>query len=117
MRLIHARCVIYTEGINTSEPILVQITRQSTAGTMTALTLVKADDSVAETLLTTGQHTATAEPTAGDVLDAMTVHPQTAYTEIVGSNNEIIIGGGDRVGLVVTAGVDVNADVTMLFEE
>ena len=102
---------------NTHEPIKVDVLRQTTAGTMTSLTPVKADDSLAETLQTTAQHTATAEPTAGDVLDTMTVHPQTSYTEVVGSLNEILIGGGDRVGLRVTAGNDVNADVTLMFEE
>lgn len=102
---------------NTAEPILVQIVRQSDAGTMSSLTPVKADDSVADTLDTTAQHTATVEPTTGDVLHSVTVHPQTGYTECSGELTELICGAGDRIALRVTAAADVNADVTLHFEE
>lgn len=53
---------------NTAAPILAEALVQSTAGTMTSLTLVLINAADNETLQTTAQHTATAEPTAGNVL-------------------------------------------------
>lgn len=109
---------VYFDGTSSSaEPVQVRVLRQTTAGTMSALTPVKNDDSIAEALQTTAQHTATAEPTAGDVLEAKEVHPQSGYEKIYPLGQEIIIGGSDRVGIECTApaGVNVRADIT--FEE
>ena len=102
---------------NTHEPILVEILRQTDAGTMTSLTLVKADDSIADSLDTTGQHTATAEPTAGDILWAAKIHPQTGVVYPLGDGNPIAVGAGDRLGVRATAANDVDAAVVMAFEE
>lgn len=102
---------------NTAEPILVQISRQTTAGTMTSLTPVKDPDDADETLQVTAQHTATAEPTEGDVLMEEYVHPQTGYTWQAGFGREIKIGGGDRLGIVVTAAASVSANVRVAGEE
>jgi len=102
---------------NTHEPILVELLRQTTAGTMSALTPVKKDASADETLQTTAQHTATAEPTAGDVLKSWPVHPQTGVIWQPPSGDEILVPGGGRLGLRVTAANSINADVYMDFEE
>lgn len=102
---------------NTHEPILVQLIRQSTAGTMSAATPVKADDSGGDTFDTTAQHTATAEPTGGDVLRSWTVHPQTSLIFQTHDEAPIIIGAGDRVGLVVTAANSVSSDSYICFVE
>lgn len=102
---------------NTATPIKVEVLRQTTAGTMTALTLVKDPDDWDETIQTTAQHTATAEPTAGDILMAETVHPQQGYTWQAPFGREIHIGGGDRLGVRVTAAADVNAIVRFAGEE
>ena len=102
---------------NTHEPIEVRLVRQTTAGTMTALTLVKADDSGGDTLDTTAQHTATAEPTGGDVVWCLRVHPQNYVIWQAPPGQEIIIGAGDRLGLVVTAANDVKCSASLTFEE
>lgn len=102
---------------NTAEPILVKLSKQTTAGTMTALTLVKADDAVADAFDTSAQHTATVEPTAGDDLRAWTVHPQTGLVWQAHDKAPVIIKQGDRVGLTVTAAASVNADAYIVFEE
>lgn len=102
---------------STAAPIAVRLLRQTTAGTMTSLTPVKWDDSIADSLLTTAQHTATAEPTSGDVLLSANVHPQSGYEVLFPFGQEPIVGGGDRVGLEVTAGADVNAFAWIRFEE
>lgn len=109
---------VFFDGTSVSaEPVQVRLLRQSTAGTMSAATPVKVDDSLAETLLTTAQHTATAEPTAGDVLDVKEIHPQSGYEKILPLGQEIIIGGGDRLGIECTASAGVNVRAFMKFEE
>lgn len=109
---------VYFDGTSSSaEPVQVRLLRQTTAGTMTSLTLTKRDDSIGETLQTTGQHSATAEPTAGDVLEVKEVHPQSGYEKVFPFGQEIIIGGGDRAGIECTAPAGVNVRAEMIFEE
>lgn len=102
---------------NAHEPILVELVRQTDAGTMSSLTLVKGDDSVGDSLDTTAQHTATSEPTTTDVLRTWTVHPQTVMAYPFPEDTRPVVGAGDRVGLRVTAANAVNADVTLVFAE
>jgi hypothetical protein len=108
----------YFDGTSTTaEPVQVRVLRQTTAGTMSALTPFKRDDSIADTLLTTAQHTASAEPAASDVLEALEVHPQQGFREWFPMGAEIIIGGGDRLGFEFTAPAGVNVRVDCVFEE
>mgnify|MGYP006908266904 CR=1 FL=1 len=102
---------------NTAAPIQVEVVRQTTAGTMSSLTPVKDPDDTDETLQVTAQHTATVEPTEGDVLMRELVHPQTGYTWQAPFGKAIKIGGGDRLGIAVTAGADVNAIARVAGEE
>lgn len=109
---------IYFDGTSvTAEPVQVTLTRQTTAGTGSALSLVKRDDSIAETLQTTAQQDFSAEPTSGDELEAREVHPQAGFEVWYPLGQEIIIGGGDRLGLIATAPAIVNCRAWMLFEE
>jgi len=110
---------VFFDGTSTTaEPVQVRLLRQTTAGTMTALTLTKRDDSIADTLLTTAQHTATGtEPTAGDLLESIEVHPQQGYQVLYPLGGEVIIGGGDRLGIECTAPAGVNVRATVIFEE
>lgn len=103
---------------STAEPIFVTFLRQTSAGTMSSLTLVKypADD-YDETLQTTAQHTATVEPSASDILRGFEVHPQLGKETVFSFKDEIKIGGGDRLGVRVLAAASVNAVVTVLGEE
>jgi hypothetical protein len=102
---------------NTHEPVLVQLVRQSTDGSMTALTPVKADDGIGNALTTTARHTATVEPTATDVIRSWTVHPQTGFVYQAHDLAPIIAASGGRIGLKVTAANNVNVDVYMCFVE
>lgn len=109
---------VFFDGTSpTEEPVEVELARQSTAGTMSSLTPVKLDDSLAETLQTTAQHTATVEPTTGDVIDIAEVHPQQGYEIRYPLGQEPIVGGGDRVGIVCTAPSAVNVRAKIIFEE
>ena len=101
----------------TGTPIEVKISRQTTAGTMSSLTPVKKRDSDGDTLDTTAQHTATAEPTEGDIVRKMLVHPQGGYSEHFPLGAEIFVGAGDRLGLIVTSAADVDAVGFFDFEE
>lgn len=109
---------VFFDGISTTaEPVQAVLQRQSTAGTSSALTPVKLDDSLAETLQTTARHTATVEPTSGDVVDAIEVHPQQGYEKLLPLGQEIICGGGDRIGIRCTAPAGVNVRAKIIFEE
>ncbi|MFQ5410227.1 MAG: hypothetical protein ACE5FI_17590 [Anaerolineales bacterium] len=102
---------------NTAAPIIVQVLRQTTAGTMSALTPVAIDEAIDETLQTTAQHTATVEPTGAIEVMGEQVHPQGGYTWQAPFGGEIVVIGGNRLGIAVTAGADVNAKVRVVFEE
>lgn len=108
---------VYFDGTSvTAEPVQIRLLRQTTAGTMTALTPVKRS-SDSETLQTTAQHTATAEPTAGDVLEVKEVHPQSGYEKIFPMGQEIKVPGGGRIGIECTAPAAVNVRAQIVFEE
>lgn len=116
-RLKIKRWGVFFDGISsTAEPVQVRVLRQTTAGTMSALTPTK-QDTHAETIQTTAQHTATAEPTAGDVLDMVEVHPQSGYEVILTPETYIKVGGGGRVGIEITAPAIVNVRAKIVFEE
>jgi len=102
---------------NTDAPVLVEIARQSTAGTMSSLTLVKADESADETLQATAQHTATAEPTETAVVKSFEVHPQGSYTWQATFGDELLVKGGTRLGIAVTASTSVSCVASMMLEE
>ncbi len=104
---------------NTATPIRVDVLRQTSAGTMTssASTIVKDPDDSDETIQTTVADTATGEPTAGDILKTWIVHPQTGKSWQARFGEEIKIGGGDRLGVRVTAAADVNAAISVTGEE
>ena len=112
---------MFFDGVSvTAEPVQVRLLRQTTAigGTPTVITPAKMDDSIAETVLTTAAASAGgAEPTAGDVLDVVEVHPQNGYEVIFPPGQEVIIGGGDRLGIECTAPAAVNVRAKIIAEE
>lgn len=109
---------IFFDGTSvTAEPVQIRLMRQTSAGTSSANTPVKLDDSLAETLQTTARDTFTAEPTSGDVLEVFEVHPQQGIAMMYPLGQEVIIGGGDRVGIECTAPAAVNCRAYFVFEE
>jgi len=103
----------------TDAPVLTRVLRQTTAGTFvsTAQIPTKADDSLAEAMLTRFQYDATAEPTPGDVMKRLNVHPQSGYEIMYPPGQEIYVGGSDRLGIECTAGAVVNVVAVFYFEE
>jgi hypothetical protein len=92
--------VAFDGVLTTGQPVVVRLLRQTTAGTMSALTPVNAN-AVAETIQSTAQHTATVEPTASNVLFQSAVHPQQGIVLQYPYGAEPVIPGGGRVGLEV----------------
>lgn len=102
---------------NTEEPGVVEIVRQTTAGTASALLARRLQDTLTETILTTAQEIFTAEPTPGDLLRIHTLHPQAAFDIRDAFSREIIIGGAGRVGFRVTFAQAQTLDAYIDFEE
>lgn len=109
---IAGKGIVVTDG-----PIKVRILRQTTAGEMSVATPVKNDSSDDETLQTTAQKNATAEPTAGDVLEEFEVHPQTQYRCFYPFGQEIVVPGGTRIGIECTAPQNQTVTAGFDFEE
>lgn len=106
------------DGVSpTAEPVLVEVLRQTTAGTMSALTPTKNNSADDETIQTTAQHTASAEPTAGDVLWRQEIHPQTGWKEFRPLGKEWVVPGGTRLGVRCTAPAGVNVVASFGFSE
>ena len=110
--------VFFDGATSTATPVLVELLRQTSAGTMTALTLVKTNDPGAETLQTSAQHTATVEPTAGNVVSRLDVPAYGGMYQVqLPPGQEIIMAGGERLGIRCTAPATVNAVAELFFEE
>lgn len=102
----------------TAEPIQCELLRQTTAGTASGVTPVLNDDDIAQAIQTTAQGTFTAEPTSGDILQTVYVHPQTGFVYPVPGINDIMVAGGGRLGIrVVSPGATVDATAYIKFEE
>lgn len=98
-------------------PVLVQVLRQSDAGTMSSLTPKKFNEADDETLQTTAQHTASSEPTGTDEVMGEEIHPQGGWTWQAPFGGEIIVPGGDRLGIAVTAAESQTVKARAVFEE
>lgn len=104
---------------NTATPILVEVLKQTSAGTFSnTTTLVKEDAAYGETIQTVGKDTASAEPTdSAAVLTLEYVHPQTGFLWQAPYAQEHVIVGAGRLGLRVTAAASVTAGVRLVGEE
>lgn len=104
--------------VNTNTPILVQIFRQTTAGTSSSsATIKKKDDDIGTAIQTAVADNFSVEPTYTDVLWADTIHPQMGAIYPLPITGELVIKGGGRIGLVCTAVQAVNAIATVEGEE
>lgn len=91
----------------TKEPILVDVLRQTTAGTSSALTIVEATTSN-KNPVTTALQTFTVEPTASDVLWSMYFTPVGGGGDfILYPGEEFVVEASSRIGIRVTTGTGV----------
>jgi len=100
-----------------AQPVLVELMRQTSAGTMTSLSNVKVPNVGSETIQTTSLHTATSEPSGSTVVAAEHVHPQGGYTSVPRFGDEIVVRGGERLGMRVTAPANVDVVGRFVVEE
>lgn len=89
--------------VSSDTPILVELVRQSTAGTSTAGTPVKVNEGDNETLTVTARVNATVEPTTSDVIEQWYIHPQGGSLEYTPITMEHPVIGGGRLGVRMTA--------------
>lgn len=115
--LIHEFSVSFDGVTDTAVPAIVSAARQTTAGTASALTLAKNNESDGETLQSTGQHSATVEPTTGSAVISEHVHPQGGGYTWKANGKPIVVKGGNRLGIVITAPAVVNAMARIVAEE
>jgi hypothetical protein len=120
-RVVIKSITIGFAGITTTDlPIFVEILTQSTAGSgSSSVTPAKLNANDDETLGVTAIKGPTSEPTAGTVLFSRNIHPQGRETFFFNhlAGGGLHVKGATRLGLRVTAGVDVNATVELLGEE
>lgn len=107
-------------GVSASdEPILVEVVRQTSGGTMTGVTPVKINSGDDETLQVTASKEASVEPSGPTVLAARKIHPQGRDTFFLANifAGGLPVKGGEYVGVRVLATQNVNATVTIYGEE
>lgn len=105
---------------NTAAPVLVEIMRQTNAGTATAVTPSRLDIAHTATTQTSASKNHSAEPTAHatyPIYKQLLVHPQGGYTWQAPFGQELIVEGGAFLGIRVTAGADVICVAEIVFEE
>lgn len=106
--------------VNTDAPILCAVERQSTAGSGgTSLTPVKVVTSDSETIQSTALKAINGStmPTVTNTEMTEEVHPQGGFLWQAPYGEELIVAGGERLGIAVTAGVSVNCVARMVCEE
>jgi hypothetical protein len=110
---------VYFKGTSaTDTPAKCRLVRQTTAGTFGNTGLLKKnDENAGETIQSNMKSDASAEPTITDVLDVLEIHPQTGMKVFYPVGQEIIIKGGNMLGLEVTAAQAQTCSVTFDIEE
>jgi hypothetical protein len=109
---------VHGKGVlSTDTPMRVRLLRQTTAGTMSAGTAVKNDNTDSEAIQTTFTINATVEPTAGDILDVLEVHPQSGQVVMYPPGDEIQVPGGTRFGADILAAQGQTITFKFFFEE
>lgn len=99
----------------TKEPILVEVLRQTSAGTSAALTVVKGDTANIAPL-TTALQDFTVEPTASDIVWGQYFTPVGGGIDLtLYPDDEIVMGPSTRLGLRVTTVTGVAGNATAFF--
>jgi alkyl sulfatase BDS1-like metallo-beta-lactamase superfamily hydrolase len=111
--------ISFDGATSTAAPATVELGRPSSAGTFTSTTPRKRDTGRGETVQATGGTNASAEPTWTSVIDiteAVPVYGGNKET-MIPINNPIIVPGGTRFAMRVTAAAGVNAFASFDYEE
>jgi len=100
-----------------AKDLILRVLLQSSAGTSgTAVTPVKLDSAVTETLQTSAATNFSAEPTAGNVLQYKRL--QSSYEKIFPLGQELVVPGSGRIAIEVTSvGATASVAAEFFFEE
>lgn len=110
--------VYFKDTVVTDTPVKVELVRATTAGTPgSSPTPVKKDESGGETIQTTGGINFSAEPTITDILETKEVHPQTGEKFYYPFSQEVMIKGGNRFAVRMTAAQGQTVACNLDFEE
>lgn len=102
----------------TDAPALLELVRQTSAGTMSALTPRLADNGITYTPNLVAQHTATAEPTdSGVIIWSTSLHPQEMTSLPFSEILDEIVDVGTWLGFRVTASANNTVDPELVVEE
>jgi hypothetical protein len=116
-RVVIQRMGVFFDGTKSNnEPVFIQLYRMTSAGTFTSGSAADYQD-LGITFNTAMGYNATVEPSQGELVDTFNIHPQQGIEIILPLMQELIISGGGRVGMVVTASDAVNCVAKMMFEE
>lgn len=101
----------------TDTPVKIEIYRFSADGTGSAGTLYVNDENDAETIQTTGKVNYSADPTLGNIIKTWEVHPQTGLIVYFPLGEELVIKGGNKLGVACTAAQSQTVSVNLYIEE
>jgi hypothetical protein len=108
---------VYFDGISSAAiPVQIVIARASSAGTSTAATPARVGAG-SETPQATAGVDASANPTKGDILEILDIHPQSGFKQLYPLGDELLVPGGGRVAVYAKAAANVNAAATLVYEE
>lgn len=110
--------ISFAGGEPGDDMIRCELLRQTTAGTSSALTVVKVDETNGTTVDATALHDFTAEPTPGDILDPQNVHTLGGFYIYVPWPGIATVGAGNRAGVrVITPATNPAVTATIYCEE
>lgn len=106
------------DGVSsTAGSAIVQLVIHSSSGTFSAATLNKTRRGSTEALGTSGNFNASAEPSISAILWSNEVNQMTGYERAFAPDEEIVLAGGERFGIVVTVSSSVNCHASIMAEE
>lgn len=118
------RCGVYGIRVScagtssTAVPVRFRLVRQTTAGTSGGTATIGSVDSSGVTATATANITfSSTEPTSGDLLWTMDIHPQTGVAEFIPLGDEFVIPASGRLGVTILAAVTVNVTVQLYWRE
>lgn len=105
------------EGVTAAnEPVLVDLLRQTTAGTAAAFTPLPLNLN-GRAAASTAQNTFTVEPTASSILHPEYVDPEGGFSVLYEERLRPVFNNGAAIGLRALANDTVNATAWLQFEE
>lgn len=111
---------VFFKGISpTDTPVKIEISRITTdGGTASSPTIAKNDENAGETPLSTVKSAYSAEPsTYGNNLKTWEIQPQTGLINWFPPGEEIVVNGGNEIGIRMTAGQAETVSCNVYYEE